>query len=225
MRFLRGATLVVLAVWMVLGGCTRGSTSSRPPIHLNPNMDRQPKAQAQEASEFFYDGAAMRRPVEGTVPRGSLEYPNAFHTGRTPGGGWVTANPLAGDDVVARGADRYAIYCTVCHGERGDGQGVMRQRSGLNSANLLETRLREMPEGQMFDVVTHGLGLMKGYAYPIPARDRWAILAYVRRLQAENPAPDAPAPSAQVADAAEPMATEPAASEGGTDGTQEGDAS
>lgn len=208
------------AVWtllalMVLAGCTRGSTSPRPPIHLNPNMDEQPKARAQEASEFFYDGAAMRHPMEGTVPRGSLERPESFNTGKLPDGSWLASNPLTVDDaVLARGAERYAIYCTVCHGERGDGQSVMRQRSGLNAANLLETRLRQMPEGEMFDVVTHGLGLMKGYAYPIPPEDRWAILIHVRRLQAENPPPDVPEPTEPV------PSTEVAAG-----GTQEGDAS
>lgn len=218
---LRSAGWAVLAVAtvLVLGGCTRGSTSSRPPIHLNPNMDQQPKARAQEASEFFYDGASMRRPVEGTVARGSLERTDAFHTGKTPDGAWLTSNPLTLDDaVLARGAERYRIYCNVCHGERGDGQSVMRQRTGLNTADLLQVRLREAPVGQLFDVVTHGLGLMKGYAYPIPSRDRWAILAHVRRLQAENPPPAPPEP-AQVATAPEGDA------EARDGGTQEGDAS
>ncbi len=213
-----GLALVVVTS-LVLGGCTRGSTSSRPPIHLNPNMDQQPKARAQEASEFFYDGASMRRPVEGTVARGSLERSDAFRTGKTPDGAWLTSSPLPLDDqVLARGAERYRIYCTVCHGERGDGQSIMRQRSGLNTANLLQVRLREMPDGEMFDVVTHGLGLMKGYAYPIPSRDRWAILAHVRRLQAENPPSALPEP-AQAATAPE--------GDGGTQdgGTEEGDAS
>lgn len=218
LRNLRNVVWVV-AVLMALGGCARGSTSSRPPIHLNPNMDRQPKARAQEASEFFYDGASMRRPVAGTVARGSLERDDAFRTGKTPDGAWLTSNPLSPDDeVLARGAERYRIYCNVCHGERGDGQSVMRQRTGLNTANLLQVRLREMPVGQLFDVVTHGLGLMKGYAYPIPPRDRWAILTHVRRLQAENPPPAPPEP-AQVA-------TAPEGDAGAQDGgTEEGDAS
>lgn len=212
-------TIWVVTLVLVLGGCTRGSTSSRPPIHLNPNMDQQPKARSQELSEFFYDGATMRRPVAGTVARGSLERPDPFQTGKTPDGSWLASNPLpASEEVLARGAERYAIYCTVCHGERGDGQSVMKQRSGLNAANLLETRLREMPEGQIFDVVTNGLGLMKGYAYPIPPEDRWAILTHVRRLQAENPPPDVPEPAESVAPAE-------VAEAAGSGGTQEGDAS
>jgi len=178
-----------------LTGCTRGSTSKRPPIHLNPNMDDQPKAQAQEASAFFADGAAMRRPVEGTVARGSLIEDPALATGRDAGGELVTASPLRVDHaVLARGAERYAIYCSPCHGATGDGQSMLRERAGVNTANLLQERLRAAGDGYLFDVVTNGFGLMPSYAYQIPVRDRWAIVAHVRELQAAAPAPP-PAPA------------------------------
>lgn len=83
-------------------GCMRGCTSSRPPIHLVPNMDNQPKALPQSSSDFFYNGAAMRTPVEGTVARGSLPADEAFHTGLGPDGGFV-ANPLEIDDELLAG--------------------------------------------------------------------------------------------------------------------------
>jgi len=171
-----------------LTGCTRGSTSKRPPVHLNPNMDDQPKAQAQEASAFFADGAAMRRPVEGTVARGALIESQvgdpALATGRDAAGELVAASPLPVDQaVLARGAERYAIYCSPCHGATGDGQSMLRERAGVNTANLLQERLRAAGDGYLFDVVTHGFGLMPSYAYQIPVRDRWAIVAHVRELQ------------------------------------------
>ena len=146
-------------------------------------MDQQPKYLAQAASDFFYDGATMRPPVEGTVARGELFEDVAFQTGRDAAGEYVV-NPLSIDEaVIARGEERYGIYCAPCHSDRGDGRGMLYERSQIQSADLREERLVLQPDGQMFDTVTNGLGLMSGYRYPIPPRDRWAIIAYVRELQ------------------------------------------
>jgi mono/diheme cytochrome c family protein len=184
--------LVVAAVVVLgLSGCMRGCTSSRPPFHLNPNMDQQPKYRAQEASDFFYDGATMRIPVAGTVARGELREDVAFFEGKDEAAGHVTANPLtaglAGDELEAvldRGHQRYEIYCTPCHAANGNGKGMLWDRAQIQAGDLRQERLAQAPEGELFDVVTNGLGLMQGYRYPIPARDRWAIVAYVRELQA-----------------------------------------
>ncbi|HEX9732456.1 MAG TPA: cytochrome c, partial [Thermoanaerobaculia bacterium] len=103
----------------------------------------------------------------------------------------VTANPLtaglAGDELEAvldRGHQRYEIYCTPCHAANGNGKGMLWDRAQIQAGDLRQERLAQAPEGELFDVVTNGLGLMQGYRYPIPARDRWAIVAYVRELQA-----------------------------------------
>ena len=217
--------LALIFLFLPLTACTRGHTKRHPPIHVNPNMDHQPKVRAQSASEFFYDGAGMRQPVPGTVARGDLALPATFTTGKTPAGAFLAANPLgrqselSTEEILARGEERYGIYCTPCHGARGDGQGMIRQRSGVNAANLLEARIRELPDGQIFDVVTHGLGLMSGYAYQIPSDDRWAIIAWVRVLQANAPVAPSAQPAAQppaepgTEAAAQPDA-EPAAIEG-----------
>lgn len=184
--------LIVMAVVVLgLSGCMRGCTSSSPPIHLNPNMDRQPKYRAQDASDFFYNGATMRIPVAGTVARGELREDVAFYEGKDEAGTHVTANPLtaglAGDEleaVLTRGHQRYQIYCTPCHGANGNGKGVLWDRAQIQAGDLHLERLVQAPDGELFDVVTNGLGLMQGYRYPIPARDRWAVIAYVRELQA-----------------------------------------
>lgn len=210
--------LAALAVLLlVLGGC-RGCTSPRPPIHLNPNMDYQPKYQAQEGSEFFPDGAAMQAPPVGTV---ALEDPvelDAFVTGKGDGGALVAAVPAAAPEhfggeaaMLRRGADRYRIYCAVCHGDAGDGRGVLFHRSGVQSGDLRQARLRSVADGHLFDVITNGLGLMSSYAAQVPVADRWAIVAHVRQLQAEAPVPDEPA----VDPAAAPTGGTPAA--GSTD--------
>jgi mono/diheme cytochrome c family protein len=178
--------LVLCLGLLALAGCARGCTSRRPPILLIQEMDNQPKYRPQAESGFFHDGAAMQPPVEGTVARGELKEDVRFHTGREPTGEF-TANPLdGGRDLIARGRERYQIYCTPCHGAQGDGQGMLFARSGLPVADLLEERIAQMPDGEMFDVITYGVGLMAGYAYAIPAADRWAIVAYVRELREEH---------------------------------------
>jgi mono/diheme cytochrome c family protein len=216
------ARLTALAVLLVaLGACARGCTSRRPPIHPVPNMDDQPRYEAQAASAFFADGAAMQKPVEGTVARGELElYLNReLATGLAEDGRPVTEMPISVTDaVLARGEERYGIYCTPCHGDRADGRGVLRERAGVQTANLLEDRFRAYPVGRIFDVVSNGFGLMPSYRYPIPPEDRWAIIAWVRKLQREvGPMPplNLEAPNAAPATAAAP-ATGAAEGSGGS---------
>ena len=139
----------------------RGCTSPRTPIHLNPNMDDQQKLQPQEASEFFYDGAGMRPPVEGTVARGELGEDEPFTTGKDAAGEFLNEVPQLTAAQRERGAERYRIYCQPCHDE---------QRLAY-------------PPGRVFDVITNGSGLMKGYRWPIPPADRWAIVVHVQELQ------------------------------------------
>jgi len=207
----------LLALALLLTGC-RGCPSSRPPIHLNPNMDIQPKLKPQAESTFFYDGAGMRVPVAGTVAEGELREDSAYWTGKDATGGWIAAVPGQGDAaVLVRGQQRFGIYCGPCHGPAADGKGMLFQRAQVQSANLMEQRFRDMPTGQLFDEVTHGLGLMPAYGPYIPVADRWAILAYLRKLQAESPVPEgaAPAaPAAQTAAAAAPSGNENAGAPG-----------
>ncbi len=176
---------IPLTLGVALAGCTRGSTSSRPPIHLNPNMDDQPKAKAQSESRFFADGKTERDPVPGTVARGELFADAALHTGKTPAGDPVAHGPTPVDAaLLTRGAQRYAIYCQPCHAENGSGQSMLRERAGVATADLTQARLVQAPDGYIFDVITHGFGLMPSYAYQVPVADRWAIIAHVRELQA-----------------------------------------
>lgn len=177
--------LLVIAL-IALAGCWRGATSPRSPWHPNPNMDQQPKYRPQAASAFFYDGATMRQPVEGAVARGELHEDTAFYTGLDDAGLPVATLPVEVDEaLLERGRERYAIYCAPCHHQRGNGRGILYDRAQIPTADLHEQRLRDVPDGQLFDVITNGLGLMSGYKYPIPPADRWAIVAYVRQLQAE----------------------------------------
>ena len=181
-----GRVLGALALTSVvaLSGCARGCTSSRPPVHINPSMDDQPKVLPQTASRFFYDGASMRQPVPGTVAIGGLKEDTAFFTGMGADGKPVATIPVTVDAaLLARGRQRYVIYCQPCHDARGDGKGILFQRGNIPTASVHQERLVKSPDGWIFFVITNGLGLMPAYRWPIPPADRWAIVAYVRELE------------------------------------------
>ena len=186
---LRMLGTLAIASTLFVAGCARGCTSSRPPIHLNPSMDNQPKVRPQAASTFFYDGAAMREPVPGTVAIGGLKEDAPFFTGKGADGQFVATSPVTVDEtIVERGRDRYRIYCQPCHDARGDGKGILFQRGSVPTASFHQERVLKHTDGQLFDVITNGFGLMSGYRWPIAPADRWAIVAYVRQLQRERAA-------------------------------------
>jgi len=180
-KAIHGAGLLLVGV---LSGCARGCTSPRPPLHVNPNMDVQPRYEPQAASAFFYDGAEMRAPVEGTVARGELRDGSPYWTGKDGAGAFVTTVPVAVTDAVrARGQQRFDIYCAACHDKNGDGKGILFERGKVPTPSFHQDRLRQVPDGQIFDTITNGLGLMPSYRYPIPVADRWAIIVHLRELQ------------------------------------------
>lgn len=173
--------------------CVRGCPSARPPIHVNPNMDWQPRYDPQEESGFFYDGSAMRLPVPGTVARGQLHEDVVRRTGRDASGEFVAHGPWPEtEELLARGAARFSIYCQPCHDKRGNGRGILFERGGVPTPSFHEDRIRDLRDGEIFDVITSGKGLMPAYAFPVPAEDRWAIVAHIRQLARERLAQAAP---------------------------------
>ncbi len=150
-------------------------------------MDLQPKYKAQSANQFFYNGMTMQQPVPGTIAQGELPQDDEIALGKDAGGNYVAENPLAVDEtLIARGANRFNIFCTPCHRASGDGQGIMYKYGGVPTRSLHEERLLAMPDGELYNVITNGVGLMSSYAYPISVEDRWAIVAYVRVLQQQQ---------------------------------------
>lgn len=181
-----GAAVAGAAILLLAAAGTRGSVSRLPPIHLNPNMDDQPKYRPQAESLFFYAGSTSLAPVEGTIARGELREDTALFTGKSDFGSFVS-NPLPVDAaLLARGGERFGIYCRPCHGDLADGRGALYRRSKLETRDLHEDRIKQIPDGQIFNVITNGSGLMQGYSFPIPVGDRWAIVAYVRELQKQE---------------------------------------
>jgi mono/diheme cytochrome c family protein len=211
-RFVLGALILTSAVGV--SACARGCTSSRPPIHLNPSMDDQPKVLPQTASTFFYNGSAMREPIPGTIPIGGLKEDGAFFTGKGPDGQFVATIPVTVDDaLLERGRQRYAIYCQPCHDARGDGKGILFQRANVPTATFHQEKIQKYPDGQIFDIMSNGQGLMPAYRWPIPPADRWAIIAHIRELERDRLARAAAAPAAAAPAAAQaPAPAQPPAS-------------
>jgi mono/diheme cytochrome c family protein len=150
------------------------------------DMWSQKKLSAQQESDFHPDRMAARPIEAGTVARGHLRQDEAFFTG-FENGRLVSEFPVeVTRELVMRGRERFDIYCSPCHGRTGDGLGMIAQR-GLAlrrmPANYHTDRLREMPVGHFYDVMTNGYGVMFSYASRVEPDDRWAIVAYIRALQ------------------------------------------
>lgn len=165
-------------------GCEQGAISEKPPIHPNPNMDSQKKYKAQSASRFFADGRVNRLPVEGTVAITEGFEDTEFYFGKTADGKLLAKAPVIFDlHTLTRGQERFNIYCAPCHGKVGDGKGIVIDRGFVPPPTFHQDKIREYPDGQIFDVITNGFRNMPTYKHQIPVTDRWAIVGYVRALQ------------------------------------------
>lgn len=147
------------------------------------DMHDQPKYTALQESDFFADGQASRPLVANTVARGQLNEDTLLTAGKE-GTAVATVFPFpVTDQVMARGQERFDVFCAPCHGRTGMGDGMIVRRGYRRPPALGEQRLIDAPVGHIFDVVTNGFGAMPDYAEQIPVPDRWAIAAYVRALQ------------------------------------------
>jgi mono/diheme cytochrome c family protein len=176
------------------------------------DMHDAPRFEAYEATDLFSDGRAARLPPPGTVARGLLREDETLYTGKENGAP-VDRIPFALSHAdLRRGQERYRVYCTPCHGELGDGNGMVVQRGLRQAASYHQDRLRQERIGYFFDVITNGFGAMQGYAEQVPARDRWLIAAYVRALQYSQAASvnDVPADRRSQLDASAPAPATPA---------------
>ena len=177
--------IVLLLTGLALTGC-RGSESGEPPIHLNLDMDYQEKFDPQERNPLFEDNRSMRPPVPGAVARGYLRENASFYEGRTAEGSYAEDIPMpVTRPLLERGQERFNVYCAVCHGRAGYGESIiMNGDYGYAPVpSYHQERLREVPDGYIYDVITNGVRNMPPYAHQIPVADRWAIVAYVRALQ------------------------------------------
>jgi len=207
--FFLAYAIIALLVVGIFG--FRGQKFSSPPIRIFPDMKEQDKIKAQKPDAFFADGQGSRKPVTNTQPRGfneeglkelggipepefggGTDYYSTGHIGDYFGTGMPENLGLTADNAPAflrRGEERFQIYCMPCHGKSGDGQGITSKYGVPGIANLHTLKADSYPDGRIFEVISKGKGNMSAYAYNIPIRDRWAIIAYVRALQTAKEAP------------------------------------
>ena len=153
------------------------------------DMHDQPRFKPLARSDFYADMRSARPPVEGTIARGEWHEDSYFYSGKVgnqPG----DAIPFpVSEEVLARGQERFNIYCSPCHSRLGGGNGMIVQRGFRPPPSFHTDRLRKAPLGYFYGVISNGFGAMPEYASQIPPRDRWAIIAYIRALQLSQNVP------------------------------------
>jgi len=159
--------LCAAASFILFAGCS-----------LKQDMAQQPKNRPLSPSDFFTDGRSERPILENTVARGSIADDELAIAKES------NAFPLPVNlELLERGENRYKIFCTPCHGAQGDGNGMVAMRGMKHPPSYHQDRLRQVPNGYLYDVITNGFGAMLGYSAQIAPRDRWAVVAYLRALQ------------------------------------------
>jgi hypothetical protein len=174
------------------------------------DMQVQPRTNPLAHSDFYADQRSARPPVEGTVARGQLHEDAYLYTGKVNGNPGDFLPFPATKEVLARGRERYNIFCAPCHSRLGDGNGFVPSRGFARKPPSFHiVRLQKAPLGYFYDVIANGFGIMPDYASQIPVRDRWAIIAYVRALQLSQNATMADVPAGQKIPSAPPKFREP----------------
>ena len=194
----RGRALIVLLMLVTAVSCRQ-------------KMSNQPRYDPLEPSSFFQDGMSARPRIPGTVARGELVTDPVLETGRINGAD-IDGFPFpVTKQVLDRGQERFDIYCSECHGRTGDGNGMIPSRGYRRPPSFHTDTLRAAKTGHFFDVMTNGFGAMPPYKTMVPARDRWAIVAYIRALQLSQHAPLADVPAQERAKLEAPAAEAAAA--------------
>jgi mono/diheme cytochrome c family protein len=171
---------VALFLAAIVAGCNE---SPFPDVDLE-RMIHQRKYKSYEGSNFFKDGRAMRSPPAGTFAHDGATGDPALREGIV-NGAYVDRIPLElGGELLQRGRARYDVFCAPCHGIAGDGQSMVASSMQLRRPpSLVDESVRAFPVGRIFQVVTHGYGLMRSYSDDLPIEERWAVVAYLRALE------------------------------------------
>lgn len=203
---MNGRALVLVCALLALAGCERG-------MH---EMYEQPKYKPLKPSSLFADGNSSRLQVSGTQARsgGALAGASGGRNGAlsilpktTPavsgvdaqgqplaqGGaaaqpGYANPSPIT-PQLLARGQQRFNIYCAPCHSRAGDGDGMIARRGFPHPPSFHTDALRNAPDSHFYEVITNGYGAMFPYDARVSPHDRWAIVAYIRALQLSQHAP------------------------------------
>jgi hypothetical protein len=170
MRYRWCASITALLALSVMTGCRQ-------------QMANQPRYDPLESSAFFADNQSARPLTPGTVARGELRDDAHLYSGVSENGPAKTFPFPVTLAVLHRGQERYDIYCSPCHSRTGDGDGMIVRRGFTHPPSFHTDRLRQLPPGHVFRIITEGFAAMPSYRQQIEPIDRWAIVAYIRALQ------------------------------------------
>lgn len=191
---------VIVATVSILG--FRSDKFTQTPVWVFPDMDIQARYEPQGKNEFYANEMDDRPMVPGTVQRGygwekkevfSDDYQwdvidnPSMYSGKKENGDWYEGFPIDVTPALLKtGQEKYDIFCTVCHGEVGDGNGITKKYGMAATPTYHDDRLRSMAEGEIFNTITNGKNLMGAYGMKLDPEERWAVIAYVRALQLAN---------------------------------------
>ena len=176
------ALLLTVMSSSLLLGCNAGKNQTN--IELIQDMMDQISVKTQDWDPDSEDYSTVMVPPEGTVQRDNDPYKYTLDPLKA---GKELKNPLGDDytpETMKLGKVKYEIYCMVCHGEKGAGNGTVAPKMAVKPPSLLSTKVREHSDGRLYHIITAGQGVMGQYASQIHSKkDRWAIVNYVRSLQ------------------------------------------
>lgn len=176
--------IYIAAATLVLTGCNAGPNQTN--IEIVTNMMDQTSIKSQDWNPNEGDKVQMRQPPVGTVARGHVPYPYASD----PAGAARQPNPFSADqspEFLTVGREQYDIYCGLCHGHQGGGDGQIAAKMAVKPRNLLTPEAKAYSDGRIYHAITAGFGVMGSYAGQITdARKRWAVVNYVRTLQKQS---------------------------------------
>jgi mono/diheme cytochrome c family protein len=175
----RAALPVLVAVAM--SGC--GAPSEKRGFEYTPDMVYSVPYDSFAPNPVTRDGLTLQRPVPRTIPRGFMPLHYGATTDEAERAGRELSNPVQQTPrTLAEGQELFQTFCVVCHGAQGEGDGPLIPRIP-NPPSYSSSRVRNMPAGQIFHVITFGSGRMPAYASQVPQRERWLIAAHVQTLQ------------------------------------------
>ncbi len=179
----RLSIIVALATISIVGGCNRDNNS--PGWDYFPDMAYSYAYESYSPNPNFADGKTLREPVKGTLSRELIPFPYEKTDEDRIKAGKELVNPVPmNDTTVARGKQEYTIYCMMCHGDKGDGQGYLytSKKYIYPPANLLADKVKILPDGQIYHTITLGIRIMGAHGSQIRPEDRWKIIHYVKNV-------------------------------------------
>jgi mono/diheme cytochrome c family protein len=179
-------------------GCNDGESGDLTQDEIFHRMQKQQKYRPYQHNPFYADGRAMRVPPAGTLSRQDYQRGERFGPGGLLADGtFVESLPVPVDmDLLRLGRKQYDITCAACHGLVGDGQSMVAVNMALAApVSFHSDKLRTKPDGYIYEVISHGYGVMPGFAWRFSPEERWAVVAYIRVLQYSQNVPLAEVPA------------------------------